>query len=846
MSEPTRYFGGSSVHTGRVRRLSADTFKELVESQVFVPVAFTMKRHEFLKHPERDKLKDGAFLTCATYGEDECQRGNANATGFTMVILDIDGPEAAGFTNSPQTIRTALSGLNFVAWTTAKHQPLEPRLKIAVDCLTSDAALHKRTVLHAISLLGLPPSFKGLPESLVLSQPQYRPLHFVGEDYAAVIASRLDGKPLEPASLPDISDAPQDETGGYAYVPQKQAEIDLSQMFFNLPITNIDIDRARELLFAISPDCTYQEWYEVAAALRHNYRDEDTARQAFDLYDEWSATGSKYKSREECYTKWKSFAPYPEGRNPITMRTLIHHAMKAGWKPDAYIELTIKEFQEWSQSVEGEELLREGIRRIASIPIRSDSTDEIMADHILQRLKGSGMKVSKIAILKDVKLCRRQERMDATTAEKPAWMMPFCFIGPQDRFRNVVTGTEYPVEAFNHTFGRFMTSKEDAAEGKVPIAPSTYALNIMDMKTVEGTLYDPREKAGSEPYFTREGKEYVNTFLSSSVPKPCPVGARRSGRLIRKLLSENLGNEKYERIVLDFLAFIIQKPGVKIRWAIFLQGGQGCGKGTLLDTVKASIGIANFKVVTGSALTGDFNEWREGAMAVYIDELFSAGSNRHEVNNKLKDAISNTTIPVNRKFKDLTNVPNVTNYVVTSNKHDALVLEDSDRRYFVLKSRLQTRRQIEAFAATGVMEKIHATIEGNPGSFRQFFLDWEISKDFNPNGHAPETIYRHELIDQGKNPLLIQIEDMIEDETFPLAGRDLVHYAQLERDTALLARNAARPSHYLHTLGYRALDDGKMYVVNGERTRIYAHCERFIEGLDCPVELLEERISDEI
>ena len=89
-------------------------------------------------------------------------------------------------------------------------------------------------------------------------------------------------------------------------------------------------------------------------------------------------------------------------------------------------------------------------------------------------------------------------------------------------------------------------------------------------------------------------------------------------------------------------------------------------------------------------------------------------------------------------------------------------------------------------------------------------------------------------------PFLLQ-GFMIEDDEHPLIGDDVIHYAYLERTTALLARNSARPSHYLHALGYRAWQDGKTLRVNGERTKVFVHCDRFVEGLEDPVEVLESR-----
>lgn len=843
---PTRYFSGKSVRDGRVRLLAAETFKDLVQSQIHVPVAFPMKRRDFLAHSDRDTLKDGAFLTPATYDEDDAKRGNAGAVGFNLVIIDLDGAEAADYAQAPDTIREALGSLNFVAWTTAKHTPTEPRIKIMVDCMTADASLFKRAVLHIIGLLGLPAVFKGKPESLIVSQAQYRPLHFQGEEYTAVIASRLDGKRLDATTLPETTESPTPDDGNYAYTPEPGETT--SADLLNLPLTGIDLEDTREPLFTIDPDCGYRQWYEIAAAMRHQFTQEDNAREAFEMFTEWSSLGAKFKNRDECLLKWRSFKPYPEGRNPITLRTIFHFAQQAGWKPEKLSGKEVATFAQWCESTDPDIVFAEGPRKIAALAIPSDMAEEMMADMIVKAVKKGGKTVTKTAILKDMKRLRRHEKHDGAKTEKPSWMLPFCFIGPRDRFRNTVTGAEYTVDAFNHTFGRFLISDD----GDMSITASHYALYIAEIKVVDDSVYDPREafdgdkeKKGDDIYFEREGKWYVNTYLKSSVPSASPIGVERAGNLILALLRANLADEAHVQYVLDWLSYCVQRPGHKIRWSPFLQGGQGCGKGTLMDTVQAAIGELNFRIITGSKMTGSgFDEWREGVHLNYIDELFSAGSNRHEVNNSLKDAIANDRIPVMQKFRDLRNIVNVTNYFVTSNKHDALVLEDSDRRYMILKSRLQSKSQVVAFLNTGVCTRIHDLIRENPGAFRQFYLSHKISESFNPNGHAPDTVFRHELVDAGKNPMLIQIEDLIADPAYPLIGKDVIHYAQVERETALLGRNNARASHYLHVLGYRAYLNAEVFTVGGERTRVYVSIENFEEGLECPVELLEERIPE--
>ena len=193
MSTPTTFFGGNGVRGGRIRRLNASTFRELVERYIYIPVPFHLTRREFfaLTVDERDEKKDGPYIVACSYAFEEGHREDVTATAVNMVILDLDeGDFVKDFDESPETLQEHLYPLNFVCWRTAKHTPAAPRLKIAVELEPCHPRLHKRFVAMIAARLGLPDGFKGTREATTLSLPQSRPLHFKGEDYSAVIASR--------------------------------------------------------------------------------------------------------------------------------------------------------------------------------------------------------------------------------------------------------------------------------------------------------------------------------------------------------------------------------------------------------------------------------------------------------------------------------------------------------------------------------------------------------------------------------------------------------------------------------------------------------------------------------
>lgn len=56
----------------------------------------------------------------------------------------------------------------------------------------------------------------------------------------------------------------------------------------------------------INPDCGYNDWFAVGAAI---YNETDGGEEGFDVFDTWSAKGEKYKGVSETRKKWQSIKP---------------------------------------------------------------------------------------------------------------------------------------------------------------------------------------------------------------------------------------------------------------------------------------------------------------------------------------------------------------------------------------------------------------------------------------------------------------------------------------------------------------------------------------------------------
>lgn len=226
---------------------------------------------------------------------------------------------------------------------------------------------------------------------------------------------------------------------------------------------------------------------------------------------------------------------------------------------------------------------------------------------------------------------------------------------------------------------------------------------------VENAMYVP--KFGE--IFTHEDLDYVNTY------RPCLLDRVKQGESdivdrIKGHIAHLLPDEDEQQIVIDYLAFNVQYPGVKIPWSIVLQGVQGDGKSLFAEMMQHVLGFNNVRIMNVQSLESSFTGWAEGQCMTFIEELKLDNYRKYEVLNNLKPYITNETIEVTKKGKDPRVVINTTNYFALTNFKDALPIDENDRRYCVLFSQWQQSEKLVEF------------MENNPGYYSELYNDMRL------------------------------------------------------------------------------------------------------------------------
>jgi len=796
-----RFYQGSSI-TGPVRVSSAQCWKEVVDIFRMCPT-IPLSRKAFLALPkhERNEKKQVPFFVPACFREPVSKRTYEQATHCNLLFLDLDeSPDgncpAAPFVRNPQSLYTALEGLNFLAHTTASSTPEKPRLRIVVEAKEIPIVDYPRAVATIGARLGLT---RITTESRVAVQPMYGAVFFTDstdEDHP-LIALEQGGAAFEPKDI--STDAPDEweshrPNGSNGSNGTHHGEDAL--FFLKAPLPEITLAVAKEALSKLDADCSYYEWLEIASALRHQFSPHK-ADEAYELFDEWSATGTKYTNADDTLAKWKSLRPSPVGRMPVTVRTLLRKAQEAGWNEQKVKDNTFNQIQEWLEHVgTATELLEQGVRKIIAAPLLSSIQESMLIDEMRKAVKrrwgnnvqATALKADLDKLKKQIKAKEREEQRKSEKVKEPAWAKGVCYVTNTKDFFRLRTGEKYKAEAFNAAYGRWLlpTEAQLSEQGKQitpanlcqPIVPpADYALNHLKITTVTDYSYDPSQP--SEMFFVNGGCRFVNTY-SPCYPELDMAHAEEAGTTFLNHLTNLVAEQDYRQTLVDFMAFLVQFPGRKIRWGTMIQGAEGCGKTLLAEMLKAVLGKPHVKTIDGTTVVSGWNEWAFGFQLVVLEEVRVQGTNRYDIMNRLKPWITNEDVPISEKFRNSRDVRNITNYMLFSNHHDALALTPNDRRYFVVKSPLQTKAAVQALGNEYFPELFRMTRE-MAGGLRSWLTNWEISHDFNPNGHAPRTTYVEQMVADSANDVTSAVRRLLLEGDYPLVQYDIVSESRHRR-----------------------------------------------------------------
>lgn len=794
------FWRGEASDMGRVFRLPQKNFKSLVKELLSNPIILNLTREQYEKQDKkkRQKTKRVPYLVPSTYEGKESERKLEYAQSISLLCIDIDDSDAARpYYYASETLLDQLAPYNFALYKTASSSPEAPRVRILVEAQIP-VENYRECIEDICERIGLLHINK---ESYTANLPMFLPTIFKGEagdeDAYPLILSYTDGDIYTLADLESSKllggqqgrDSLSTNVEGSSNVEEGSfAASSLDDLDYLRPIMeDITLSDAKKALQYVSPDITYPEWLEIAAGLKHQFPyDSD---EAYELFDQWSSEGDKYIDSDDTAAKWKSLKHTPRGRVPVTIRSIFYKAAEGGWNAAPVQKKSFTSCLKWilnPTADEGLDILNQGIAKIAAVLMLSQSQEEILFKALIKTCSKFRFPVSIPALRKDVKRLRSAAKTEKTKSlPVPTWVKELCYVATTNSFYRTTTKENFSPEAIDRTYGeKLLPSEEDlrqkgdegiSAKSSPVVRPQDYILNYVKVPKVYDNIYDPTQP--NDIYIHKEGRSYVNTY-TRSYPEPDRPNAGYCGDLLKGHLANLIAEPEYANTVLNFLAYNVQNPGYKIRWAILLQGTPGCGKTFLSDAMGVVLGASNVTCVDKEALDSGWNDWAYGSQLVGIEEVRIAGHNRHDIMNRIKPLITNNSIAINERFRSTRTVENHTNYLLFTNHHDALAIDENDRRYFVIKSPMQTRQQVFDLGPD-YFDDLYDMLENCPGGLRAFLEDYEINKDFNPHKVPGPTKYSKQLVEDTRSEVHTVIRDIIEQYPNGYVNNEIVCYGKL-------------------------------------------------------------------
>lgn len=425
----------------------------------------------------------------------------------------------------------------------------------------------------------------------------------------------------------------------------------------------------------------------------------------FALWENWSQGGCNYKPKETL-THWRSFS---KGKG-ISIGTLFHMA----------------------------NYHREESAKPSSLTINPKESETL------------GLTPSN---------SQESENIDISSEKSRKWWSDWVYVNSHSGYVNTITNLVYKKEGFDIKNNRFVE------KGSASSFVSRYGL----IQEADLMQYLPEEPPG---IIIKDNIRILNSFNKESIPKSADEYSEDGLKAIDKIKNHIyfLCNDKENgEILLQWLTHNIQFPGRQIRWAPLIQSIQGVGKSFIGDLLRTCLGVNNVGMINPQQVVSQFNGWATDVCVNILEELRIKGHNRFEASNALKNLITDKIIQINKKGVNQFSSRNYTNYICFTNHKDALPVETTDRRWWIIFNKAESVKDIEIAVNqeyASYFKELYDSLNKYQGEIKKFFSEYEITDSFKSLTRAPASTFKNTMIrtEKALTEGFQEISDLLEEE----------------------------------------------------------------------------------
>lgn len=263
-----------------------------------------------------------------------------------------------------------------------------------------------------------------------------------------------------------------------------------------------------------------------------------------------------------------------------------------------------------------------------------------------------------------------------------------------------------------------------------------YGVPIGDFVPEWDLVFDPSDMVRVDTQ-----NRIVNKFQPTPIMLNTGKAPKAMPAIINKVISHALGND--QAIVdhfINWLATIVQTRD-RTRTAWVLHGTEGTGKGILINKIIRPMFGTHVALRRMEELSEKYNHFMEGSFIVFVDEVQTkALQNEQGVMAKLRNFITEETVPIRQMYSNAIEVRNYTNWIFSSNMADPVSIKRGDRRFNVGKYQANRLTMTDT-----EIDKIAKEVQAFYNYLAEYPADYELA------GKIIETQDRNILISISEN-----------------------------------------------------------------------------------------------
>ena len=392
-----------------------------------------------------------------------------------------------------------------------------------------------------------------------------------------------------------------------------------------------------------------------------------------------------------------------------------------------------------------------------SFPSAWDIADDFPENYKLEKvLEPNSMFIAKYKDVKDDILWEEIEKAELKRIEKETAgkiSKTYCYVMANDMFNKLGSADFYQKQQLNNYH------KHQIKRGNL----TDILLKDSDFDKAETFITSAKFKPGLINITNPGMVPLINKGVVLNIYVPNYVIEKKGDvQFLIDFFIWLIGIEKW-KIIEQWIAYLLQHPGEKIKWSIVLVSAvEGTGKGLLARIISRILGMDNVNENANyKHLTNTHNTLLIGTQVLVLNEV-SLGDfkSKQEGTNTLKNFVADDIYSCNFKNKPMVKLPNLTNIIINSNDERVLGAPQGGRRYFFCNI---TRSEEEIIKKTneGFFQKAWNFVDSDEGAaalIYYFNKDVTITDAAIFKKRAPITEDLKELIEQSKHPLQKKLE----------------------------------------------------------------------------------------